>query len=263
MSDLLLMANALRDALRPRRLTIALLLTLIPPLLGLGYRLLTPAASFVPNDVYDGLVVGLIFSFTLAILAVVNGTGVVSQEIEGRTIVYLLTRPFPRWRILLSKWLVALFVTGIVVTLSTVLLALAVYGPARFTEAGIGGDLRALLMGTVAYSALFLLLGTAIPRPLTYGLLFLFGWETWVPKLPGQFARISIMTYLRTISERTISGEGSQDRGNFLLSFARAPDINIPQWQAWLILWLVTGLSVAGAIAIFSTREYAPREDAE
>jgi ABC-2 type transport system permease protein len=263
MSDLLLMANALRDALRPRRLAIALLLTLVPPLLGLGYRLLTPAASYVPNDVYDGLVVGLVFSFTLAILSVVNGTGVVSQEIEGRTIVYLLTRPFPRWRILLAKWLVALFVTGVVVTLSTLLLALAVYGPARFADAGTGADIRALLMGTVAYSALFLLLGTAIPRPLTYGLLFLFGWETWVPKLPGQFARISIMTYLRTISQREISGEGGQNNGNFLLAFARAPEINISQPLAWTILWLVTLVCVVGAIAIFSTREYAPREDAE
>lgn len=262
MSDLLLIQNALRDAIRPRRLLIALLLTFLPPALGLGSRLLTPQEAFVPNDVYDGLVVSLVFSFALVILAVVNGTGVVSQEVEGRTIVYLLTRPFPRWRILLSKFVVALFLTGIITTLSTLLLALAVYGM-NWREAGVISDIRALWMGSLAYTALFLLLGTALPRPLTYGLLFVFGWETWVPKLPGQFARISVMTYLRAISQRKISGDPSQTSSNILLSFARPPVIDISVGQAWLILALISVVCLAAALVVFSVREYSPREDAE
>lgn len=263
MSDFLLIQNALRDALRPRRLLIALLLTLVPPALALGYRILTPPASYVPNDVYDSLVVSLVFSFTLAILSVVNGTGVVSQEVEGRTIIYLLTRPFPRWRILLSKFIVAWFLTSVVTLLSTLLIALAAYG-AEWQNAGIWADIRALLIGSLAYGSLFLLMGTALPRPLTYGLLLVFGWETWVPKLPGQFARISIMTYLRIVSQRQISGEGTPAGGeNFLLSFARPPELHIPQWQAWLILWLISAVCLGAALWVFSTREYAPREDAE
>src|SRR5689334_8083095 len=229
MSDLLLIQNALREVLRPRRLLVAVLLTLLPAVLGLASRLLIPAAEFVPADVYDSLEFPLVFSFTLCILSVIYGTGVISQEIEQRTIVYLLTRPHPRWRILLAKFLVALLVVGLVTTLSTVLLALAVYGPARFGAASIGGDLKALLMGTLTYGSLFLLLGAALPRPLMYGLLFVFGWETWVPQLPGQFARVSIMTYLKALSGREIIPDKQTGfGGNPLLAFAQSPKIEIP-----------------------------------
>jgi ABC-2 type transport system permease protein len=264
MSDLLLIQNALRDVLRPRRLLTVVLLTLLPAALGLIWRLLTPGAEFVPGDIYDGLEVSLVFSFTLCILSVIYGTGVVSHEIEQRTIVYLLTRPHPRWRILLSKFLVALLVIGGTTALSTVLLALAVYGPARFSEAGISPDVKALLMGTLTYGSLFLLLGAAIPRPLMYGLLFVFGWETWVPQLPGQFARVSVMTYLKVLSSREIIPDKQNGfGGNILLAFAQSPKIEIPVREAWLILSLIAAVALVTSVVVFSTREYAPREDSE
>jgi ABC-2 type transport system permease protein len=264
MSDLLLIQNALREALRPRRLLVAVLLILLPAALGLASRLLTPTAEFVPADVYDSLEFLFVFTFTLCILAVIYGTGVVSQEIEQRTIVYLLTRPHPRWRILLSKFLVALLVIGMVTTLSTVFLALAVFGPAHFGEAGIGSDLKALWMGTLTYGSLFLLLGAALPRPLLYALLFVFGWETWVPQLPGQFARVSIMTYLKVLSSREIIPDKQNGfGGNLLLAFAQSPKIEIPVREAWITLSVVAAVALIASLIVFSTREYAPREDSE
>ena len=264
-SDLLLFRSALRDAVRPRRLFIALLVTLLPPLVGLAWRLLTPAADFVPSDVYDSLVPGLIFSFSLTILSVVYGTGVISQELEQRTIVYLLTRPLPRWRILLARFAASLLVVMTITAASVLLLAVIVYGPKGFSEAGVWLDVRALLIGALAYGALFLLLGATTPRPLIYGLLFVFGWETWVPALPGAFARISVMSYLRVLSSREIGGgEQSGDAGgNFLLAFSNPPEMNISQNQAWLILVLTAVIALLGALLAFSRREYAPRDDSE
>ena len=264
-SDLLLFRSALRDAIRPRRLAIALLVTLLPPLVGLIWRLLTPAADFAPDAVYDSLVPGLIFSFSLTILSVVYGTGVVSQELEQRTIVYLLTRPLPRWRILLARFAASLLVVMLITTASVVLLALIVYGPKAFSEAGVGPDIRALLIGAFAYGALFLLLGAALPRPLIYGLLFVFGWETWVPALPGAFARISVMSYLRVLSSREIGGgqQTGDAGGNFLLAFSTPPEMDISQKQAWVILVLTGVFALLAALLAFSRREYAPRDDAE
>jgi ABC-2 type transport system permease protein len=267
MTDLLLMRSALREALRPKRLIIAALLVLLPPLIGLLWRVLSDASDFVPGDVYDSLVSGLVFSFTLAILSVVYGTGVVSQEIEQRTIVYLLTRPLPRWRILLAKFAVSLLVVAGVTMLSTFLTALTVYGPAKFGEAGIFPDLKALAVGSLAYGSLFLLLGAAIPRPLTYGLLFVFGWETWVPKLPGSFAKISIMSYLRALASREVTPDPSQaapsDGSNFLMSFASAPQVEIGMRVSWITLLAVSAVALLTAMIVFSRREYVPREDAE
>ncbi|RYG79314.1 MAG: ABC transporter permease, partial [Alphaproteobacteria bacterium] len=194
MTDLLLMRSALREGLRPRRLVIAVLLTVLPALIGLLWRLLTPKADFVAAEVYDSLVVGLVFSFVLTIMSVTYGTGVVSQELEQRTIVYLLTRPLPRWRLLLGRFLVSAFIVAAISVLSTVLLALAVFEPRQLGSAGIASDLVALTLGAFVYGSLFLLLGTVVPRSLTWGLMFVFGWETWVPKLPGSFALISVMS---------------------------------------------------------------------
>ncbi|MDX1934688.1 MAG: ABC transporter permease [Capsulimonadales bacterium] len=264
MSDLLLLANALRDTFRPRRLIIALILLLLPPVLAVGWRLLSPRGAFVPGDVYDSLVSPFVFSVSLTILSVVYGTGVVSQEIEGKTIVYLLTRPFPRWRILLAKFTAAFLTVGTVTTVSVLLVGLALYEPSRLAEAGMEADIVALWMGALTYGGVFLLLGTALPRPLTYGLMFVFGWETVVPKLPGEFARVSIMTYLKVISAREITENPAQSGGgNPLLAFAQAPNLEIPVPDAWRILIAVAVVTLIAAHVLFSVREYIPRDDSE
>jgi ABC-2 type transport system permease protein len=257
------MRSALREALRPRRLGIAALLVLLPLVIGLLWRILTPAASFDPDEVYDGLVVGLVFSFTLTILSVVYGTGVISQELEQRTIVYLLTRPLPRWRILLAKYIVAVAVVAGVTLLSTVLLALVVYGPTRFAEAGVGLDIRALALGALAYASVSVLLGAAAPRPLIWGLLFVFCWETWVPNLPGSFAQISIMSYVRALAARDIApAPADPGSGNILASLAHS-NVQISAHTALITLLIITAVALAAAMIVFSNREYVPREDAE
>jgi len=259
MSDLFLFRTALRDAIRPKRLTAALLLALLPAVIGLIWRSLTPAGEFQPDEAYGRLATGLVFGFILTILSVIYGTGVVSQEIEQRTIVYLLTRPIPRWRILLAKfagsWLAITITTGA----SVLLLALVVYGPAK-----IGGDhgvvprdLGIIAVGALAYNSLFLLLATLLHRPLTYGLLFAFGWESWAPSLPGAFGRLSVMTYLRRLAPH---GSEEGDAAGFLPAF---DPMAVPASQAWLVLSILTVIALLGALAVFSIREYAPREDAE
>jgi ABC-2 type transport system permease protein len=268
MTDLLLMRVALREALRPRRLLIAAILTLLPPAVGLLWRLSAGgSAGFDPGDVYDSLEVGLVFSFVLTILSVVYGTGVVAQELEQRTIVYLLTRPLPRWRLLLARFIPSLAVVAGVGVLSTVLLALAVFGPGAFGQAGVGPDLKAVLVGALAYGSVFLLLGAAVPRPLTWGLLLVFGWETWVPKLPGAFAKLSLMTYLRVLAARevTIDPDQAQQQAsdNILMAFSRPPQLDISAGTAWTVLLAVSAVALIASLVIFSIREYVPREDAE
>jgi ABC-2 type transport system permease protein len=226
MSDLLLIQNALRDALRPKRLATTFLLIILPAALGLAFRLLTPADEFVGADLYDTLTAFLIFTFLLPILAVIYGTGVVAQEIEGRTIVYLLTRPHPRWRILLAKTLVCVFVVFVTVALSILVLTSVLYDSSFKGE--LAQDLPAAFIGSLCYSAVFILLGAAVPNPLVYGLMFVFAWETWVPRLPGQYVRMSIMTYLRVLSGRELTGESTDTGGNLLLTFAAPPKIDIP-----------------------------------
>ena len=253
--DLFLLKTALRDAVRPKRLTAGLLLLLLPALMGLLWRSLAPAGKFVPADAYNLLSSLLVFGFILTILAVIYGTGVLSQDIEQRTIVYLLTRPVPRWRILLSKFIAGWLAITLTASLAAILLAVVVFGPVKmFSSAPFLRDLRILPVGALAYGSLFLLLATLLARPLIYGLLFAFAWESWVPSMRGAFGRLSIMTYLRVLAPHPL-GE------NDAALDAVAPT-GIPMGQAWLILGLLIALPLLAALITFSVREYAPREDA-
>lgn len=255
--DLFLLRTAVRDALRPRRLGVALLLAVLPAAVGLLWRGIAGRNDFVPGDVYNTLAATLVFGFILTLLSVIYGTGVVTQEIEGRTIVYLLTRPVPRWRILLAKFAGGLLAITLTVCLSAILLALAVYGPRAVfaADAGqLGHDLLVLPLGALAYGSVFLLLATLFSRPLMPGLLFVFGWESWVPSLPGSFSQLSIMAHLRALARHP----ASERTADFLDDF----QADIAPGQAQLVLWILIAVALLAALLVFSTREYAPREDA-
>lgn len=264
MSELYLIRSALQDAFRPRRLVSNVLLLLLPAVIAWGWRMFSPAQSFQALTIYDDLVVAFVLGFSLTILSVTSGTGVVSQELEQRTIVYLLTRPIARWRILLSKWFVSLLVVAVITSLSVLLLALVLFGFNGLGAADIWLDIRALLLGALAYGAVFLLIGALLPKPLTYGLLLVFGWESWVPSMPGSFARLSIMTYLRVIASRNIDATTpvQADANNPFGALATQPQLDISVRDATFTLLAITLVALIAAIIVFSRREYAPREDA-
>jgi ABC-2 type transport system permease protein len=260
MSDLYLFRNALKDLLRARKLGAALLLVALPTVLAALWR--ASARDFQPDVAYNTLEAGLVFGFTLVLLSVVFGTGVIAQEIEQKTIVYLLTRPIPRWRLLLIKFLAAVVTTTVTVWVASVLVALVAYGPKGLDPGAsrLGRDLLILPVGALAYTALFLLLATLLNRPLTYGLLFAFGWESWVPNMPGNFQKLSLMAYLRILAPHPQPEAETLDLSQLLSAFNPQ---TITSALAWKVMAGVIVVALAGALLIFSTNEYVPREDAE
>lgn len=264
MADFLLFRLSLLDLIRPRRLMAAAPLMLIPGLLALLWKAAAAARgrTFDPEIAYNTLAGGMIFGFVLVILAVLFGTGVVAQEVEQRTIVFLLTRPLARGRILLARFLGAF--TGITLTvwLATLLLALAVFG--RPTSPTVTRDLLYLPVGALAYGGLFALFGALLNRPIIFGLFFAFGWESWVPILPGAFQKVSIMTYLRALVPHE-TGDGSENSSGsrlrqLLQNFGTDP---IPPETAATVLAVTIAVTLVLAVLVFTRREYAPREDAE
>lgn len=265
MTDFWLFRLSLSELWRPRRLLFSAPLILFPALLAFLWRSLAAARSreFPPEVAYHAMAGALIFGFSLVILAVIFGTGVVAQEVEQRTILYLLTRPMIRVRILAARFLGALL--GIVLTTwaATLLLGLATFGPDLFQHAVVRRDLAILPVGALAYGSLFLLLGAAINRSLIGGLFFAFGWESWVPILPGNFQKISIMTWLRTLAPHDeLEGEGGLPSGlqNMLEALSGG---DLTAQQAWWVLGGVIVVCLLAAGITFSLREYAPRDDAE
>jgi len=259
MSDIFLFRVTIRELLRTKNLIGMGLIILLGPVVAAIWRINAAAEhNYVAFNVYNPLMQGMIFGFLLLILTAVFSTSVISQEVEGKTIVYLLTRPVPRWRILLMKFLAVNTVIVGAVWLAALLTALITYGPLGLKDSSLGRDLGILLVAVFAYSGLFLMLGVMVNRAMIYALLFAFGWESWAPSLPGSFGRVSLMTYVRVLAPHA-KDAATQDPMAALMNGAE--DV-ISNGTAWMVLLSIIVLTIGIAITLFSVREFVPREEA-
>jgi ABC-2 type transport system permease protein len=257
MSDYYLFRTALINLLRPGKLITAAILIAIPALVGLLVHWKMSPETYDAAQQYGLLTVFFVFGFVLTILSIIFCSGVVAEEVEQKTIVYLLTRPVPRWRILLMKYLAAVLVTTGIGWLAVIAIALATYGPSKLGESSLGRDLLILPSGVIVYSAIFLLFGTLLNRPLILALIFAFGWEPLVRILPGYGQYCSINTYLRVLAPHDVPA----GMINFLNQLSAGVD---PPSQpfAWTVMITLTVAALLAAFITFSVREYVPREEA-
>ncbi|MGC8834088.1 MAG: ABC transporter permease [Armatimonadota bacterium] len=260
MSDLILFQTALREYLSAKRLAVAVAVVLLPSLLAVLWKYGSNDSAFNPNLAYDALALGLIFGFILIIMSMLAGTSVVSHEMERKSIVYLLTRPVPRARILLARFLGMLVPAALITCLSAFALAAVCFGPRNLAGAPLMRDLGVLLIGAFAYGSLALLLGTLLRKAIMYAIYFAFGWENTVSNLPGSFRKISIITYLKVLAPHSSTPIGGSDLAEILQSL-RPPGSITPHTAGW-VLFAVTVAAVVLAALVFTFREYSPRDDA-
>jgi ABC-2 type transport system permease protein len=253
MSDLYLFRNTLRDLIRPGKLVAAALLVAVAVLIAVLMRASAGPGHFDPAASYNGISSVLVFGYMVVILSLVFATGVIAQEIEQKTIPYLLTRPMPRWRILLAKYAAAVVVTTATVWLADFVVALTLFGPAKLGASHLWKDILILPVGAMAYSGLFLLLATIVPRALLYGLAYAFV-EPLLPMLPGDWQKISLLSYLHALAPHL-------DAADLDAAGQAAGSSDIAVWLAWTVVAAVIVASVIFALAIFSTREYTPQEE--
>jgi ABC-2 type transport system permease protein len=149
-----------------------------------------------------GLMIWLLYiRFTIPVLGVFFGTALIADEVDDKTITYLVTRPIPRSAVLLGKYLAYLAVTVLLVVPSVILVFFLIVPMGGSTIAGsfpaLVKDLGMLAVGLAAYGAVFALVGTRLKRPLIVGLVFAFGWEPGVLLFPGYLKRFTVAYYLQ------------------------------------------------------------------
>ena len=225
-----------------------------PALAALGYRLLVAAGVEVgmsPWALYgDGIVAVYWLGLALPMCALFHSTAF-AEDIEARTIVFLLTRPVARSALLLGR-----YVAYVVATLAITVPALAL---AFVFLASVGGwsafasrapellrDLAVVALAVCAYGALFTLMGVILRRPVILGMLFVFGWDL-LANLPGYLPRITLAGPLRALVPYRARSAGL---------FGLITPGTMEPWVALAILIVATVAALAAASAIFSRREY-------
>ncbi|WP_433342423.1 ABC transporter permease subunit [Micromonospora sp. CA-111912] len=183
----------LRGLLGRRRF---LLLLPLPVLLVLLAVLAGPLGAD-PDDWGPPVLVGLGLAVVLPVVALIVGTGVLGAEIDDGTVVHILTKPLPRWQIVLPKLAVAACVTAV-----TVAVPLFVAGVLA-DSVRLGLSLAAAsAVGALAYSALFLALSLLTRRPVLLGLVYVLIWEGLLSSVVSGTKVLSIQQYVIALADR-------------------------------------------------------------
>ena len=164
-------AITLRSLVDRRRFWLMVLLAAVPVLITLLGTTLGDAQF--SEQVFDRLIVQTV----LPLIALVFGTGALGTEFEDGTIVYLLTKPTRRFRIVFSKAAVAAGLTAALVVPATLLTGLiAATEDSAIVEATVAYAV-AVAVGGTAYALAFLALSSFTSRALAIGLGYVLIWE--------------------------------------------------------------------------------------
>lgn len=235
-----------------RRSLLMVALLFGPALLAVAVRI---ALTRLPPRVGAFDLYGLMIAFVyvrnaLPLAALFYGTALISDEVEGKTITYLLTRPIQRVSVLAGKF-ASYLVTTLAMALPAVVITFFVLSTIRGWS-GIGAlvpelfrDMGVIVLTVVVYGAFFTLMGVVLRRPVIPGLLYLFVWEL-LANAPGYLPRFTITAYLRSLIHHRPPDEGLAEIFAQVLPTA----LCLEAVGAMIVVFL------AGAAWIFSHREY-------
>ena len=142
------------------------------------------------------VVFSLFLAFLMPLFTLAYGSGALGGERESRTLLWLISRPLPRWAIYLGKllgvlpWCVAVSLLGFTV--------LCLVG-GEYGQRALGLYWPVVLAGSVAFGCVFQMVGAVLRRPTVVGLVYVFFFETLVANLPGSLKQFSLNYYVRSL----------------------------------------------------------------
>ena len=162
---------------------------------------------------FDGLLVGAI----MPIVAIALATASFGNEIEDRTLSYLMLKPVPRAFVALPKLLAAIAIGGPLLVVSGVVSTVLASGDAR---AAVSVAV-ALLAGIVAYSTIFTWAGLVTRSALGFALIYVFVWEGLVSTFLGGIRYLSVRGYPLAIMHG-VDKETFEEFGGRVIEFPAA-----------------------------------------
>ena len=155
-------------------------------------------ADFV-NAVVNALTVGVV----LPIVVISFATTVFGNDLEDRTLSFIVMTPAARWKIALSKLAAPVLIGAPPIVVSA---AVTVY-------IGMDGDVSTvvavcvgLLVGVVAYASVFTWAGLITTRALAFAIVYVFLWEGVISALVPGVKYLSVSAYALSVMHRLSDG---------------------------------------------------------
>lgn len=237
------------NGLRGKRLAVLLLICVIPILAMLSVG---QGSGAVDERAFHIIATMLILQFVVPFCALFLGTSVLGDELEGRTVTYLFTRPVDRGILYLGR-LVGTGVSFSILLAVLIWVALRVRTMDADAQRVDPGQVQLLAVaGFWVYFALFAALRTLLKRALLVGMAYIMLLDLMVSKMPYiGIAKLSIWHHLMVIYT-----DGGKARADGLRVVVRS--LHPDETASGAILFLV-GMFVISAFlgAWFTrTREY-------
>lgn len=195
-------AHALQTLSRRKRLALAALIVFLPVLIPLALAFFSTSefAEF-GNKVFVQLVEELFINIFPSLLALFFAGMLITEDIEMRTMTYILTRPVPR-----SAWVLGRFLAYLIISSAIMVCACGL----TFVASTMHADLRldrwadlmlllhyicVILLALPAYGAFAVFLGAFTKRAIIYGVILLYGWQYVATLVPGIVDFFTIQKY--------------------------------------------------------------------
>jgi len=217
----------IRATLGRRRALLFAIPAVILIALTLVLRATRPAGAPWPDHVLGD--VG--FSVLLPLTALIIGTGVLGAEIDDGSAIHLLATPVPRSAVVVTKFSVAAVATMLFAAVPELVAGLLAPNSGKLAVALFVGA----LVGSVVYSAVFVMASVLTTRAIAVGLLYVLVWEALLGNLVGGARILSIAHYSLGVAN------------------AIYPDQNLNAGLS-LATSVVLGVIVTGGALIFATR---------
>ncbi|WP_190129867.1 ABC transporter permease subunit [Streptomyces mashuensis] len=226
-----------RGLLGRRRAAILFALPALLLVLCVAVRMLTGADDDTARTVLGGFAVATM----VPLIGVIAGTGAIGPEIDDGSVVYLLSKPVPRPTVIVTKLLVAIGVSVTFSALPTLMAGFLLNGNSQNLAVAYA---LAAAVASVAYSAVFLLLGTVTRHAVIAGLVYALVWESLLGGLISGARTLSVKEWALAVAERTAAdGAVSAQVG---LPLAVTLLVVVPAAATWYAARRLRALTVAG-----------------
>ncbi|MFD5817153.1 ABC transporter permease [Streptomyces sp. NPDC059618] len=181
----------------------ALILGVLPVLL-IVISLAVRSFSGADDQVASDLLGGFALATMVPIIGVIAGTGAIGPEIDDGSVVYLLAKPLKRPTIIFTKLIVAIAVTMAFSAVPTFIAGMILNGNGQ--QIAVAYTVAALV-ASIAYAAMFLLLGTVTRHAVVFGLVYALVWEALFGSLVSGARTLSVQQWALAVAHKVTGGD--------------------------------------------------------
>jgi ABC-2 type transport system permease protein len=155
---------------------------------------------------FDELFRTIIVPTILPLATVILATNAIGNELEDRTMVYLVLKPVRRSRIIIEKYAAVVQATWVALVAGMLVAWVMSSRGSVIDDVDVfAAAVLAVLIGVFTYGALFLAISLIIPRALIAGIIYVLIWESLLGRIIPGARLLSIQHYVQSLYSRLLS----------------------------------------------------------